>query len=91
MRYRGTEDKKEIQRQLKIFIMLIQKEFQIRGVFEFFHAHRKFPEYTRGYHLRMSHEEYIEVVRFTGAGHARVWKLTEKAIRLIEGKSECPT
>ena len=89
MRYKGTEDEEKIQQQLKLFIVLIRKEFQNRGVFEFFHVHRKFPEYTRGYHLRMIHDEYIEVVRFTGAGHARIWKLTEKAMLLIEVGDEC--
>jgi hypothetical protein len=90
MKYRGAEDEKKIQEDLKNFIVLIRKEFQNRGVFEFFHVHRKFPEYTRGYHLRMIHDEYIEVVRFTGAGHARIWKLTEKAKQFADGDVECP-
>lgn len=90
MKYKGTEDAEKIRQELKNFIVLIRKEFQNRGVFEFFHVHRKFPDYTRGYHLRMIHDGYIEVVRFTGAGHARIWKLTEKAILLVEEGVECP-
>lgn len=85
MRYQSTMEEEEIRRELKRFVVLIWKEFQMtRGSFEFFHVNRKFPEYTRGYHLRMISEGYLETIRFTGSGHARIWKLSEQAVEVAK-------
>jgi hypothetical protein len=60
---------------------VIFKQFG-RGEFEYYHIRKNIPRYNPIVHRKMSAYKYIEVARMSRK--ARVWKVTDKTVRLVE-------
>jgi hypothetical protein len=68
--------------EFEIFVQEIYRKFST-GSFEFHHLNRAISGYGRGEHVKFHHEGYIEVKGYSGK--ARVYRLTEKALKLAKG------